>query len=75
VELATRRRLTLGTGRGRHERRRHDLHDRRPDIDPDRADQNVRVGTVEDWTIATVSTMDHPFQRHVWPMQLVAEAS
>jgi FtsP/CotA-like multicopper oxidase with cupredoxin domain len=40
-------------------------------FDPDRIDQQVRMGTVEEWTIGNDSPMDHPFHLHVWPMQLI----
>ena len=43
-------------------------------FDPERVDQTVVVGTVEEWTIANTSPMDHPMHLHVWPMQIVAEA-
>jgi FtsP/CotA-like multicopper oxidase with cupredoxin domain len=43
-------------------------------FDPDRVDQEVVVGAVEEWTIANTSPMDHPMHLHVWPMQVVAEA-
>ena len=42
-------------------------------FDVDRIDQEVRLGTVEEWTIGNDSPMDHPFHLHVWPMQLVEE--
>ncbi|MEG3613718.1 multicopper oxidase family protein [Isoptericola haloaureus] len=41
-------------------------------FDPDRVDQQVRLGTVEEWTIRNDSPMDHPFHLHVWPMQVLA---
>jgi FtsP/CotA-like multicopper oxidase with cupredoxin domain len=41
------------------------------EFDADRIDQQVRLGTVEEWTIGNDSPMDHPFHLHVWPMQLV----
>ena len=43
-------------------------------FDPDRVDQTVALGTVEEWTIVNPTPMDHPFHLHVWPMQIVAEA-
>jgi FtsP/CotA-like multicopper oxidase with cupredoxin domain len=43
------------------------------EFDPDRVDQTVAVGSVEEWTIANTSPMDHPMHLHVWPMQIVAE--
>jgi FtsP/CotA-like multicopper oxidase with cupredoxin domain len=44
--------------------------DGRP-FDMARTDQQVRLGTVEEWTIGNDSPMDHPFHLHVWPMQVV----
>ncbi len=41
------------------------------EFDADRIDQQVRLGTVEEWTIGNDSEMDHPFHLHVWPMQLL----
>ncbi|MEN8706170.1 MAG: multicopper oxidase family protein [Nocardioides marinisabuli] len=41
------------------------------EFDPDRTDQEVEVGSVEDWTIRNDSSMDHPFHLHVWPMQVL----
>lgn len=41
------------------------------EFDADRIDQQVGMGTVEEWTIGNDSPMDHPFHLHVWPMQLV----
>lgn len=41
------------------------------EFDVDRIDQQVRLGTVEEWTIGNDSPMDHPFHLHVWPMQLL----
>jgi FtsP/CotA-like multicopper oxidase with cupredoxin domain len=43
-------------------------------FDHDRVDQTVDLGTVEEWTIANSTPMDHPFHLHVWPMQIVTEA-
>jgi FtsP/CotA-like multicopper oxidase with cupredoxin domain len=43
------------------------------EFDADRTDQRVRVGTVEEWTLANSSPMDHPLHLHVWPMQVVAD--
>jgi FtsP/CotA-like multicopper oxidase with cupredoxin domain len=40
-------------------------------FDPNRVDQQARIGTVEEWTITNTSPMDHPLHLHVWPMQLV----
>ena len=41
-------------------------------FDPDRVDQAIRLGTVEEWTIRNDTPMDHPFHLHVWPMQVVS---
>jgi FtsP/CotA-like multicopper oxidase with cupredoxin domain len=41
------------------------------EFDADRLDQQVRLGTVEEWTIGNDSRLDHPFHLHVWPMQLL----
>jgi FtsP/CotA-like multicopper oxidase with cupredoxin domain len=41
------------------------------EFDADRIDQQVRMGTVEEWTIGNDSPMDHPFHLHVWPMQVL----
>lgn len=43
------------------------------EFDADRVDQEVRLGTVEEWTIRNDSPMDHPFHLHVWPMQVTAD--
>ena len=40
-------------------------------FDPSRTDQRLRMGALEEWTIANDTPMDHPFHLHVWPMQLV----
>ncbi|MGC5583154.1 MULTISPECIES: multicopper oxidase family protein [Ornithinimicrobium] len=40
-------------------------------FDVDRVDQQVRLGTVEEWTIGNVGPLDHPFHLHVWPMQVM----
>ncbi len=42
-------------------------------FDPERVDQSVRLGTVEEWTLINTSPLDHPVHLHVWPMQVVAE--
>ena len=41
---------------------------------PDRVDQTVASGAVEEWTITNTSQMDHPFHLHVWPMQVLTVA-
>ncbi len=43
------------------------------EFDHARVDQEVGLGTVEEWTILNDSPMDHPFHLHVWPMQLLEE--
>jgi FtsP/CotA-like multicopper oxidase with cupredoxin domain len=40
-------------------------------FDADRIDQQVELGTVEEWIIGNDSPMDHPFHLHVWPMQVL----
>ncbi|MHB1065437.1 MAG: multicopper oxidase family protein, partial [Georgenia sp.] len=42
-------------------------------FDAARTDQDVRVGTVESWTIRNPTPLDHPFHLHVWPMQVIEE--
>lgn len=39
---------------------------------PDRVDQAVSAGAVEEWTLTNTSGMDHPFHLHTWPMQIVS---
>jgi FtsP/CotA-like multicopper oxidase with cupredoxin domain len=41
------------------------------EFDADRIDQEVGLGTVEEWTIGNDGPLDHPFHLHVWPMQLL----
>ena len=41
------------------------------EFDPNRVDQEVALGTVEEWTLTNASPMEHPFHLHVWPMQVV----
>ncbi|XAS74873.1 multicopper oxidase family protein [Dermatophilaceae bacterium Sec6.4] len=43
--------------------------DGRP-FDPARIDQQLSLGTLEEWTITNSTMMDHPFHLHVWPMQV-----
>ena len=45
------------------------------EFDPDRLDETVRSGSVEEWTLVNSSPMDHPIHLHVWPMQVVQDAS
>ena len=42
-------------------------------FDPERVDQQVQPGSVEEWTLRNTSPMDHPVHLHVWPMQLIEE--
>lgn len=44
-------------------------------FDPDRDDQTAALGTVEEWTVANTSPMDHPFHLHVWPFEVVAASA
>ncbi len=41
-------------------------------FDPDRIDQTVVLGAVEEWTISNSTPEDHPFHIHVNPFQVVA---
>jgi len=43
------------------------------EFDPDRVDQAVRAGIIEEWMITNTSPMDHPLHLHVWPMQLIEQ--
>ncbi len=43
------------------------------EFDPDRTDQTVQPGAVEEWTLVNSSPMDHPVHLHVWPMQVVTD--
>jgi FtsP/CotA-like multicopper oxidase with cupredoxin domain len=75
VEPAARRRLVLGMGGGMGGGpggMSFTIDGRQ--FDAGRVDQAVAVGTVEEWTLANASPMDHPVHLHVWPMQIVAEA-
>lgn len=40
-------------------------------FDPSRIDQDVPLGTVEEWTLENTSGMTHPFHLHSRPMQIV----
>jgi FtsP/CotA-like multicopper oxidase with cupredoxin domain len=62
--------FTMGMGMGM---RRGDMSfgfDGR-EFDHSRVDQQLSLGTVEEWTIANATPMDHPFHLHVWPMQVI----
>jgi FtsP/CotA-like multicopper oxidase with cupredoxin domain len=41
-------------------------------FDPDRDDQIVAAGTVEEWTVTNTGPLAHPFHLHVWPFTVVA---
>lgn len=41
-------------------------------FDPDRIDQVISVGSVEEWTLTNLSAEPHPFHIHVNPFQVVA---
>ena len=43
------------------------------EFDPNRVDQTVTAGAVEEWMITNTSPMDHPLHLHVWPMQLIEQ--
>ncbi|MBS43809.1 MAG: copper oxidase [Nocardioides sp.] len=44
-------------------------------FDPDRTDQAVILGDVEEWTVRNTSSMAHPFHLHVWPMQVLVDGA
>lgn len=48
--------------------------DGRP-FDPERVDQRVAAGAVEEWTVENATPMSHPFHLHTWPMELVADSA
>ncbi|SDY80316.1 Multicopper oxidase [Modestobacter sp. DSM 44400] len=73
AEPATRRRLVFDMGMGTGSGGMSFTIDGK-EFDPDRVDQSVNLGAMEEWTIANTSPMDHPMHLHVWPMQIVAEA-
>ncbi len=74
VPVARRRELTLamGTGMGMGGGGMSFTIDGK-EFDPDRVDQDVTLGDVEEWTLVNTSPMDHPFHLHVWPMQVLRE--
>ena len=41
-------------------------------FDPQRDDQIVRLGAIEEWTITNITPLVHPFHLHVWPFTVVA---
>jgi FtsP/CotA-like multicopper oxidase with cupredoxin domain len=44
-------------------------------FDPDRDDQIVEFGTIEEWTLINTSPLDHPFHLHTWPFQVLATST
>jgi FtsP/CotA-like multicopper oxidase with cupredoxin domain len=70
--VAARRELTFATGMGGAGGMSFTIDGRQ--FDPDRDDQAVRTGAVEEWTLVNTSPMDHPMHLHVWPMQVVETA-
>ncbi|MED5801833.1 multicopper oxidase family protein [Gordonia sp. Z-3] len=62
--------LSMGGGMGGEGMGMRFLMDDRS-FDPNRIDQSIPIGTVEEWTIVNQSPMNHPFHLHVWPMQMV----
>ena len=69
-EPARRRTLTFTMGMGGGAGMRFLIDGR--EYDHHRVDQQVELGTVEEWTIVNDSSMAHPFHLHIWPMQVVA---
>ena len=41
------------------------------EFDPCRVDQELVLGTVEEWVVGNDTPLDHPFHLHVWPMQVL----
>ncbi len=41
-------------------------------FDPERDDQTVRLGSIEEWTVSNPSPLAHPFHLHVWPFTVLA---
>jgi FtsP/CotA-like multicopper oxidase with cupredoxin domain len=70
ASVEARRTVTLAMGMGMGQGMRVTIDGKT--FDPGRVDATVRLGTVEEWTIANTSPMDHPFHLHVWPMNVVA---
>ena len=40
-------------------------------FDPERIDQSVSIGAIEERTLVNSTMMEYPFHPHVWPMELV----
>jgi FtsP/CotA-like multicopper oxidase with cupredoxin domain len=70
--VAARRELTFAAGMGMGAGGMRFTIDGK-EFDPDRVDQTVELGTVEEWIITNASPMDHPLHLHVWPMQIVEQ--
>jgi len=75
VPVARRRELTLAMGTGMAMGGGMSFTIDGKAFDPDRIDQDVTVGDVEEWTLVNTSPMDHPFHLHVWPMQVLREGT
>ncbi|BBG05905.1 FtsP/CotA-like multicopper oxidase with cupredoxin domain [Pseudonocardia autotrophica] len=41
-------------------------------FDPQRDDQTVELGAIEDWLVTNPSPLAHPFHLHVWPFTVLA---
>ena len=41
-------------------------------FDPQRDDQTVTFGDIEEWTVTNTSPLAHPFHLHVWPFTVLA---
>lgn len=72
--VAARRRITFAIGMGAGMGMGMNFTIDGKQFDPDRIDQLVAAGTVEEWTVINTSPMDHPLHLHVWPMQILARA-
>ncbi|MGD9525571.1 MAG: multicopper oxidase family protein [Pseudonocardia sp.] len=70
--VAARRRITFAIGMGGGMGMGMNFTLDGKEFDPDRIDQLVAAGTVEEWTVANTSPMDHPLHLHVWPIQILA---
>lgn len=40
-------------------------------FDPQRDDQSVTFGAIEEWTVINTSPLAHPFHLHVWPFTVL----
>ncbi|MFC0004926.1 multicopper oxidase family protein [Micromonospora siamensis] len=70
--VTRRRRLTLGSAMGPGGMRW--TVDGRG-FDPDRDDQVVPLGSVEEWTVLNGTGQDHPFHLHTRPFQVMADST